>query len=98
MRPPLGSAQGEERELKRDLDLSREYAFAPEKPLVSGILKKGSHFRIDWPKVNEAVYVKFETVLSDRTINESSVPASQHSGLRTQDSGPKTPPRAAALH
>jgi hypothetical protein len=75
MTPPFGSARGEERVLTRELDLTREYAFAPDKPYVSGVISRGSHFTVDFPKSEVAMYVSFETVLSQRTIRDASVPA-----------------------
>jgi hypothetical protein len=70
--PPLGSARGKERILNQDLDLARSYAFAPDPPFVSGVLRKGSHFTIDFPKSRQVMYVSFETALSEETINRTS--------------------------
>ena len=78
MTGPLGSGHIEERQFTRDVDLSSEYAFRPEKPLVSGVLKAGSRFYVDWRKTNEAVYVSFETVLVQNTIDQSSVLIRRH--------------------
>jgi hypothetical protein len=72
LRPPLGSARGEERVLKQDLDLTQSYAFAPGRPFVSGLVRKGSHFTVAFRKSREVMYVSFETALSEETIKQAS--------------------------
>jgi hypothetical protein len=72
MSPPLGSHVAEHRVLTRDVDIGKEFPFAPNQPPLTGTLKKGSTLSVVWRK-STVVYVRFSTAVTQKRLSEISV-------------------------